>query len=380
MLLNLSELRGCIKLDNKYVKLIFAAAAVFIIFLTINFYRKYNRNVIDEIISMDDMINVLVAGRNVYNENTFSFYALITINPVNNNIGITFIPPDYRIMMNDDGTKIKKISEIDLYYFDRIKYTLKKDIQMNVPFYIKVYSPDVVRAVNLIEGIDIFSMDQSGFADKNSFGLNYLDGERTVSYINSSEKNSIYMKYDRILDLLLTLYNDKENRKKLFNIEFISEMFKNIKTNLLNQELYSIAEIVFKKGNVDSTLLPGGFNNGYYVVDELSYRTYQQEFLTNLVVETESEPTAKIKILNGTSIPGLARKLRNDLIRDGMNVVEFGTSNYPPIYDSIIICRKSDIKSVNKIAEMTGIGKIHFVTDTTQLNNIMIIVGEDMAK
>ena len=225
-------------MDNKYVKLIFAAAAVFIIFLTINFYRKYNRNVIDEIISMDDMINVLVAGRNVYNENTFSFYALVTINPVNNNIGITFIPPDYRIMMNDNGTKIKKISEIDLYYFDRIKYTLKKDIQMNVPFYIKIYSPDVVRSVNLIEGIDIFSMDQSGFADKNSFGLNYLDGERTVSYINSSEKNSIYMKYDRILDLLLTLYNDKENREKLFNIEFISEMFKNIKTNLLNQELY----------------------------------------------------------------------------------------------------------------------------------------------
>lgn len=367
-------------MNNKYVKVIISAVVVLILFFVINFYKKYNRNVIDEIISMNDMINVLVAGRNVYNENTFSFYALVTINPVNNNIGITFIPPDYRIMMNDDGTKIKKISEIDLYYFDRIKYTLKKDIQMNVPFYVKVYSPDVVRAVNLIEGIDIFSIDQAGFSAEHNFGIHYLDGEKSVEYINSSEKNSIYMKYDRILDLLLTLYNDKENRKKLFNIEFISEMFKNIKTNLLNQELYSIAEILYKKGNVDSTLLPGGFNNGYYVVDELSYRTYQQEFLTNLVVDTESEPTSKIKILNGTSIPGLARKLRNDLIRDGMNVVEFGTSNYPAIYNSIIVCKKSDIKSVNKIAEMTGIGKIYFVTDTTQLNNILIIVGEDMAK
>jgi len=63
-----------------------------------------------------------------------------------------------------------------------------------------------------------------------------------------------------------------------------------------------------------------------------------------------------------------------------MNVVEFGTSNYPAIYDSIIVCRKSDLKSANKISEMTGIGKIYFVTDTTQLNNILIIVGEDMAK
>lgn len=366
-------------MDNKYSKLIISAALILFIFLGINYYRKQNRNVIDEIISMNDMINVLIAGRNVYNENTFSFFALITINPVNNNIGITFIPPDYRIMMNDDGTKVKKISEIDLYYFDRIKYTLKKDIQMNVPFYVKLYSPDVIRAVDLIEGVNIFALDQAVFSTKNSFGLQYLDGVKCVSYINSAEQNSIYMKYDRILDLLLTLYNDRENRKKLFSNEFIDELFKNIKTNLMAKELYSIAEIVLNKGNIDSTLLPGGFDNGLYVVDEVSYRTYHQEFLTNLVVESESEPNVKIKILNGTSIPGLARKLRNDLIRDGMNVVEFGTSNYQAIYDSIIICRKSDIKSVNKISEMTGISKIYFVTDTTQLNNILIVVGEDMA-
>jgi len=367
-------------LNNKYPKLIISAVLIVLIFLGINFYRKQNRNVIDEIISMKDMVNILVAGRNVYNENTFSFFALITINPVNNNIGITFIPPDYRIMMNDDGTKIKKISEIDLYYFDRIKFTLKKDIQMNVPFYIKLYSPDVVRAVNLLEGVDILSLDQAVYSAKNNFGLQYLDGEKSVAYINSSDQNSIYMKYDRILDLLLTFYNDRENKKKLFSYEFIDEFFKNIKTNLMTQELYSIAEIIFKEGNVDSTLLPGGFNNGFYVVDEVSYRTYQQDFLTNLVVESEAEPNVKIKILNGTTIPGLARKLRNDLIRDGMNVVEFGTSNYPAIYDSIIVCRKSDTKAAGKISEMTGIGKVYFVTDTTQLNNILIIVGEDMAK
>lgn len=359
--------------------MIISGVVILVIFTGINYYRKLNRNVIDEIISKQDMINILIAGRNVYSENTFNFFALVTINPVNSNIGITFIPPDYRIMMNDDGSKIKKISEIDLYYFDRIKYTLKKDIQMNVPFYIKLYSPDIIRAVNLIEGIEIFSLDQAIYSAKNGFGLQYLDGDKSVAYINSAEQNSIYMKYDRILDMMLTLYNDRENRKKFLNYEFIDELFKNLKTNLMSQELYSIAEIIFNKGNVDSTLLPGGFNNGFYVVDEVSFRTYQQEFLTNLVVETETEPSVKIKILNGTTIPGLARKLRNDLIRDGMNVVEFGTSTYPPVYNSIIVCRKSDMKSANKISEMTGISKIYFVTDTTQLNNILIIVGEDMA-
>ena len=347
-------------------------------------YKKHSRNVIDEIISNHDMINVLIAGRSAYNDNMFRFFSLVTINPANNNVGVTFIPPDYRILMNDGGTKTKKISEVDFYYFDRIRYTLKKDIQIDVPFYVIFYSPDVIRSVNLIEGINIFFLDQVQNASQNvskkDFGLQYLDGEKVVQYINNVEKNSIYMKYDRILDIFLTLFIDKDNIKKLFNDRFISELFKNIRTNLMIQEIYSIAEIVFNSVNINSILLPGDFNDGYYTVDELSYRAYQQEFLTSLVLQSEPDPNVKIKILNGTNIPGLARKLRNDLIRDGMNVVEFATSNYPAIYDSIIICRKSDIKSVKKISDMTGIGKIYFVTDTTQLSNILIIVGEDMAK
>ncbi len=364
---------------NRKIKIAVAAGAVILLLLGINELRKGTRNVVEEIISKNGLINILIAGRNVYNENTFSFFAIISINPENKNIGITFIPPDYRIMMNDDGTKLKKISELDLYYFDRIKDTLKHDIQLNVPFYIKIYSPDVVRTINMIEGINIFFMNQAGVSPETGYGLSYLDGEKTIKYINSAEQNSIYMKYDRILDILMTLYSNKEQLQDYLDEEFINEIFKNIKTNLMPQELLSIAKIVFENGNVDSTLLPGGFNNGLYVVDEISYRTYQQEFLTKIVTDSESEPNAKISILNGTNIPGLARKMRNDLIRDGLNVVEFGTSSFPFQWDSIIICRKCDIKEANKTAEITGINKIYFVTDTTQLSNVLIIIGEDMA-
>ena len=367
-------------MNSKYLKIVIALFIIIALVFGFFAYKKRSRNVIDEIVSMNDMINILIAGRDSYNDNMFRFFSLITINPVNKNVGITFIPPDYRIFMNDAGTKIKKISEVDFYYFDRIRYTLKKDIQMNVPFYVVLYSLDVIRSVNLIEGVNIFFLDQMQNISKKDFGLQYLDGEKIVQYINNVEQNSIYMKYDRILDIFLTLYNDKESSKKLFNFRFIGELFKNIRSNLMSQEIFSIAEIALASENIDSTLLPGGFTDGYYTVDEVSYMSYQQEFLTNLVLQSEPDSNVKLKILNGTNIPGLARKLRNDLIRDGMNVVEFATSNYPAIYDSIIICRKSDMKSVKRISDMTGIGKIYFVTDTTQLSNILIIVGEDMAK
>jgi len=364
-------------LDKKKKFLILAAAAAIILYLCISFYIKSTRNVIEKIVDNGDLINILVTGRNIYKENTFNFYALISINPANNNIGITFIPPDYRIMMNDSGSDSVKISDIDFYYFDRIRYTLGKDLQLNVPFYVKIYSSDVIRTIDLMDGINIFSLDQAKCITMGKSGLNYLDGRKTCDYINCAEMDSIYLKYDRILDVILTLYYEREKRLAVLNEDYITEIIKNVRTNLLPQEIFSIIRLASGKGNVMSTLLPGGINSGFYIVDEINFKTYQQDFLGPLVAEGGAEIPVKIKILNGTGIQGLARKMRNDLIRDGLTVTEFGTSTYGNFQNSVIICRQCDIFTANRTAELTGINKIYFVTDTSQLTNILIIIGED---
>lgn len=364
---------------NKKTKLIIIASIIGILaYLTISFYIKSTRNVIERLVDKKDLINILVAGRNAYKDNTFNFYALITVNPANNNIGITFIPPDYRIMMNDSGSNSEKISEVELSDFDRIRYTLQKDLMLNVPFYVKVYASDVSRIINMLEGVNIFSLDQAKCIVNGRIGSNYLDGKKTVDYINCAEMNSIYIKYDRILDIILTLYNDREKRKDFLTSGFIEETVRDLRTNLMPQEIFSILKIVMEKGNVISTLLPGGFNSGFYTVDEINFKTYQQDFLSLIFANSESESSARIKILNGTSVAGLARKMRNDLIRDGLTVTEFGTSDYGNFEHSVIICRQCDFFTANRTADITGIDQIYFVTDTSQLTNILIIIGEDM--
>ena len=205
-----------------------------------------------------------------------------------------------------------------------------------------------------------------------------MDGRKTIDYINCADMNSIYIKYDRILDVLLTLYYEREKRLVLLNKDYISEIVKNIRTNLLPQELFSIIKLISDKGNIMSTLLPGGIDAGLYLVDEINFKTYQQDFLGPLVAEGGSETVVKIKILNGTSVQGLARKLRNNLIRDGLTVTEFGTSNYGNFEHSVIICRQCDIFTANRTAEIAGIDRIYFITDTSQLTNVLIIIGEDM--
>jgi len=365
-------------LDKRKKLIIAAAVAGIILYLCVSFYIKSTRNVIEKIVDNKDLINILITGRNVYKENTFNFYALVSINPANNNIGITFIPPDYRIMMNDSGSDSIKISEVDFYYFDRIRYSLQKDLQLNVPFYVKIYASDVIRTIDLLDGVNLFSLDQAECITKGKTGLNYLDGHKALDYINCANMNSIYIKYDRILDVLLTLYYEREKRLAQLNEDYITEIIKNIRTNLLPQEIFSVIKLISGKGNVMSTLLPGGTSAGFYLVDEINFKTYQQDFLGPLVAEGGAEPSVKIKILNGTSVQGLARKLRNDLIRDGLTVTEFGTSNNGNFEHSVIICRQCDIFTANRTAEIAGIDRIYFITDTSQLTNVLIIIGEDM--
>lgn len=346
----------------------------------IYFYQIKTRNAVEQLAEEKKMINILLAGNNEYRERTFSFYAIVSINPENGNIGITFIPPDFKVKLDDEGNKTAKIKDMDLIYFEKVRKSLWRDLKMNVPFYFEIYSPDVIRIVDMLEGVELFFLDQQMDMKNVSFGLNYFDGRKAMQYINSVEQNSIYLKYDRIQDLLLTLYYNREEKKKFFNVEFMTEILRTLQTNLLPQELMSLGAYIFKGGNVFSTIVPGGIEQGYYVVDDITYKIYEKEFLTPLVIGEEGDPVIKIKILNGTDIPGLARKVRNTLNRDGLNVVEFGTSPFRKMDHSLIISRKGDLNAVRKVSELTGINSIHYIVDNSLLHNILIILGEDMTK
>jgi len=364
-------------------KILTLAAAVVCLLLSgiyiFNNYRLSTRNLVEKLIQEKKLINILVAGSNRYNDHKHRFYALVSINPVNKNTGITFIPPSYSLKFDDNNTESTRIDEVETYNFKQIRHALKKDLKLNIPFYVELYSTDVENIINLIEGVDLFVLDQVKDMSNVSFGINYFDGAKTVGYINSVEENSIYQKYDRIQDVLLTLFHNKKVGGLLANVEFISAMFKNIKTNLQPGEILKMSGLIREKGKFFTTILPGGIEKGFYVMDEISRKIYEKEFLSALVLEKESEPVAKIKILNGTHVSGLARKMRNNLIRDGLNVVEFGTFPLKKMKRTILISRKGENSAVRKVSEITGIDRIYHVSNNSVFNNVLIIIGQESA-
>lgn len=342
-----------------------------------------NRNAVEKLIQSKKIINILVAGSNRYNDHKHKFFAIVSINTENGRIGVTFIPPNFKIRLDDDGSHAARIDEVVVFNFNRLRYSLQKDLKLNIPFFVEIYAPDLERLVDLFEGIDLFILDQMKNAQNFPFGINYCDGRKIVRYINTAEENSIYIKYDRVLDVLMSLYEDRERLSRFNNPAFIGIAMKLVKTNMLPQEAQRIGELIMKEGDVMATMLTGFFKDGYYVVDDITYKIYEKEFLRPLIAgknEKETDSSIRLKIANGTDVAGLARKMRESLIRDGLSVVEFGTSPYKKMNKSIIINRHASIAAAGRVSELTGIQNRYHITDNTQLHNIMIIIGEDRVK
>ncbi len=258
-----------------------SAVAVIVILLSwgFYFYRISTRNAVEKFIAGDIMINVLIAGSNSYNDNRHKLYAVMSIQPGTRKIGLMFLPPNLRVSTDRRNREYRRIDEMDVTDFDTLSQSLFNETKLKIPFYIVLYAPDVERLIDLIGGLELYYLDQVKNIHGIKAGINYFDGAKIMQYINSAEENSIFIKYDRIEDILLALFTDKTKYKKLFTMEFVSETIKSIKTNLLPQEILSLGGLIYdKKADILCTILPGSFTeNGFYHVDNISYKLYEKE-------------------------------------------------------------------------------------------------------
>lgn len=369
-------------MNKRMIKIVIITSVILIVILSIVYaYMASTRNAVETLAGKKKMINILLEGSNMFHDNKHKFYAILSINPDNSKMGITFLPPGLKINLDEKGKNFKRIDEIDIDNFEKISKFLSQYLKLNVPFYIELYAADLERIIDLIEGINIFILDQAVNIPGVKTGLNYFDGSKVIKYINNVENNSIYKKYDRIQDILFTLHNNREKYKMFFNTDFISESLKKINTNLLDKEILSLLKLIYSESDLTSTLLPGTMDaGGYYTVDDISYKIYEKEFLKNLVLSGSGESAIKVKVLNGTNVSGLAKKMRAVLVREGLSVVEFGTSPYPFMDETIIINQKGESSSVKKLSEIIGTDKIYHILDSSQLNNALIIIGKDYIK
>ena len=143
--------------------------------------------------------NIYISGIDTYGEiSTVSrsdVNIIATVDMENNKILLTNTPRDYYVQLHGTTGNKDKLTHAGVYGIDMSMQTLEDLYDTNIDYYIRVNFNSLIKMVDAIGGIDIYS-DQTLYLGNCyiPYGNNHLDGECALSF--SRERHS-YMEGDR---------------------------------------------------------------------------------------------------------------------------------------------------------------------------------------
>ena len=220
-------------------------------------------------------INIYLSGSDsrsdVIPTNTLSdVNMIITINPNNHSILLTSIPRDYYVQLHGTTGYKDKLTHSGFYGIDMSINTLEDLFGIKIDYYIKVGFQSVIKLVDLVGGIDVYSdtafishcRDGGAKSVQVKIGMNHFNGAEALSYArerfaykdgdvhriknqqqvieavaNKIVSNpSLLLKYDTILETLNGLY--------------ITDIPSELITSLIKEQINNMSTFSIEKQNL----------------------------------------------------------------------------------------------------------------------------------
>ena len=221
---------------------------------------------------------------------------IMTLNPKTNKILLTSIPRDYYVQLHNTTGYKDKLTHSGIYGIEMSKKTLEDLFDIKIDYTIKVGFQSVIKIVDLIGGIDIYS-DQTfttrcndGGAEKTYVkeGLNHFTGAQALSYAREryayqSGDNHRILNQQQVLEAIITqALKDKNILKKYSEfIDSFTELYRTdipnslikeyIKKQIENQNKWTIEkQVVRGTGSMNITYSMPGRNLYVMIPDEKS--------------------------------------------------------------------------------------------------------------
>lgn len=199
----------------------------------------------DKNINMLKPINILISGvdsrtSDITYKNLSDVNMIVTIDPDNNKLLLTSIPRDCYVQLHNTTGVKDKLTHSGFYGINMTKETLEDFLNIKIDYSVKVSFKSLIKLVNLIGGIDIYSDyslwthsgDGGAVRTYVKKGMNHFNGAQALSYARErfaykegdnhrvqnqqqvleaiidkiSKDKSLLMKYDEILNSLGELY------------------------------------------------------------------------------------------------------------------------------------------------------------------------------
>lgn len=109
---------------------------------------------------------------------------VVTINPNTNEILLTSIPRDYYVQLHNTNGLKDKLTHAGVYGIDMSVNTVSDLLNTNIDYYLRVNFDTLIKVVDEIGGIDVYSDTTFTAYNKDKFveGINHLNGRQALSY------------------------------------------------------------------------------------------------------------------------------------------------------------------------------------------------------
>ena len=316
-------------------------------------------------------------------KNITRFVSVAIINPQTHFIGFVSFFPDTRLNENDIASIGENIA------LGEIKNTLQSVstlLSTPIPFYITIDEDKIPFLIDIMEGLKYFIW-QPDIIEKEKLpdGEFIMDGSVVSNYLNIQGSNEYthLSRLQRYYNLLLNTWNQKQEKWKILKNEYLFKIITNsIKKNISNSDLYLLGDKLF---NNDTQWLPYFWEipvkkeDDILVMNQEATVFYLRKFIDKINSTknfyTEQEPNIEIK--NGTTIPNLAKKTRDEFSRKGFKILEFSNADKNDYENTILLDNSGNTFYLQTAINSLKVKKSYHTVNKSNFTDLILILGKD---
>ncbi|MDD5067735.1 MAG: LCP family protein [bacterium] len=319
--------------------------------------------------------------------------------PGSKRFGVIAAPRDLKTKISTKvGYQTLKINNVYSRYGPReLMKILRQLTGIDIKYYLAFDIAALVKTIDLVGGVEVYTdipmkyIDHAGnlFIDIPA-GITKCDGLKAMEFLRfrNDERGDIGRldrQYEFMLDFMKTAVH-KNNI--LLNIKLLKVLFNYLETNLNFNDVISLIKYSSSAdfNNIEVIKIPGRFVN-LYGIDYIETNPNQTKKLVgdflyriSLYKPDFAPEEIKVQVLNGSGKSGVAKLVRDKLVRLGFNVVEFGNAPVQNHDSSIILNVSGNMKKAMRVSSSLHAGNVYTKINNFVLIDVTVIVGKDYDK
>jgi hypothetical protein len=329
----------------------------------------------------------------------YRFFELFLYQPQTHRGAVIHIPGNVGLIIES----LKRVDRLDVLYerssggtLEPLASKVEELTGLSIPFRVDIKEQQLIGLVDLLGGLELFIPNpvDTVYQDKRILlpsGSVVLDGDKIREFVSyqdplESELDSAGRK-QKFLQVLLKQIGESDILSRKSGQAALRGL---MQTNLGPRAL---AALVAEMKRLESEkMVFQRVLGSVRVVDgkELLFPHFEGQLLKEIVSQTretiasaeplaEEELTVSVEVLNGTAVPGLARRAANVFQSYGYDVVLVGNADNADYEKTTVLDRKGRIESAEKVAELIRctrtVSRLAEGADTSV--DVTVILGRD---